>query len=89
MGSSRVPAPLTRDEPLFESCLLECHRKVATSISKAATEISAEFYINVNLKLYFMCYIGPEKSSNVSFKEMLAIMKETLRVLILKLFIRQ
>ena len=61
MGSSRVPAPLTRDEPLFESCLLECHRKVATSISKAATEISAEFYINVNLKLYFMCYIGPEK----------------------------
>ena len=53
MGSSRVPAPLTRDEPLLESCLLEC-QKVATSISKAATEISAEFYINVNLKIYFM-----------------------------------
>lgn len=54
----------------LESCLLES-LKVATSISKAATEISAYFYI---YKRKFKALF----SLKVSFKEMLLITRETL-----------
>ena len=60
---------------MLESCLLECQKVAKKSlkiqkVSKAATEISAYFNINVNLKLYFMFVtilyrtnIGPEKNA--------------------------
>ena len=77
---------------ILESCLLE-YLKVAKKLPKIQNLLPKSFYIikkrQVNLRLYFLFFtvitnhanIGPEKWLEVSFKEMLAIMREILRVL--------